>query len=176
MAGRVQLFDPNKPLAHQIYLKLGAKLEISDNLNLWSVYSQDISNDFDVNRISDSVLPHVRNYFATLFDGGSERYCSLYVEHRRSLTNNIHSRQYAGILEVIFGNRLRDFITPLLRSFRIWRFIKLAKQRGFRKLFSHRDYETVIGHLSVYYASSFNDLDFALHCGRYLAKDKGVLG
>jgi hypothetical protein len=49
-----------------------------------------------------------------------------------------------------------------------------VQQREFDKMFGLRDYKTVIGHVSGYWATGFHNFDLAIHAGRYLAKDIGA--
>ena len=49
-----------------------------------------------------------------------------------------------------------------------------VRQRDFDRSFELHDYETVIGHVSGYWASPFFNMDFAVHAGRFLAQDWGV--
>jgi hypothetical protein len=49
-----------------------------------------------------------------------------------------------------------------------------VRQRGYEKDFSFQEYQVATGHLSLFYASPWYDLDFGLHAGRYLAGDRGL--
>jgi hypothetical protein len=49
-----------------------------------------------------------------------------------------------------------------------------VQQRGYQRNLDLLDYKTTTGFASAYWASPFYNLDFALHAGRYLAKDKGA--
>ena len=51
--------------------------------------------------------------------------------------------------------------------------VNAVRQREFDKLFGLRDYRTVTGHVSLYWATPWYDFDVAVHTGRYLAKDFG---
>ena len=48
-----------------------------------------------------------------------------------------------------------------------------VRQRDFDRSFNHLKYKTATGFASIYYASPFHNLDFAIHTGKYLAKDVG---
>ena len=47
-------------------------------------------------------------------------------------------------------------------------------QREFDRLFGLQPYRQVTGHVTVYYASPWYDLDFQFRAGQYLAGDRGV--
>ena len=57
----MQLMDPNAPLTKQLYAKFSARVSISPALNLWTVYGQNIYNDFTTERTSDSLIQKVRS-------------------------------------------------------------------------------------------------------------------
>ena len=98
---RVQLMDPKEPLKHQLYIKGTARLAISDHLNLWSAYTVDVSNDFNTNRPSDSILPRVRSEINRYLTEGENGIDSIYLEEMRSLSPQLHGRAYIGLLEEI---------------------------------------------------------------------------
>ena len=47
-------------------------------------------------------------------------------------------------------------------------------QRGFDRLFDLQDYHVFTGHVSLYYASPWYDLNFMVSAGQYLAGDRGL--
>ncbi|MFZ1988425.1 MAG: YjbH domain-containing protein, partial [Alphaproteobacteria bacterium] len=49
-----------------------------------------------------------------------------------------------------------------------------VKQREFNEMFDFRHYETITGHLALYYQTPFHNIDLHLLYGRYLAKDWGT--
>ena len=74
---------------------------------------------------------------------------------------------YSGVgIEVLY----QPFMSRLALGGTINRVIK----RGYERDFELLDYKTSTGFLSLYYASPFYNYDFAIHIGRYLAKDKGA--
>jgi hypothetical protein len=62
---------------------------------------------------------------------------------------------------------------PFDRPYAIGVNINAVQQREFDKRFGLRDYKTVTGHMSLYWATPWYDFDVAVHTGRYLAKDFG---
>ena len=64
---------------------------------------------------------------------------------------------------------------PYMKSrFAVGSTINSVRKRGYKRNLDLLDYRTTTGFLSLYYASPFYNFDFALHLGRYLAKDKGL--
>ncbi|MDC3124441.1 YjbH domain-containing protein, partial [Gammaproteobacteria bacterium] len=60
LAGRVQLMDPDDPARKQIFAKLTGRLQLTDHVNLWGRYEQNLYNDFSTARDPGSGLPNVR--------------------------------------------------------------------------------------------------------------------
>ena len=175
LAMRVQLMDPKEPLKHQLYIKGTARLAISDHLNLWSAYTMDVSNDFNTNRPSDSVLPRVRSEINRYLTEGENGIDSIYLEEMRSLSPQLHGRAYVGLLEEMFGGVGVELLyEPFAQRWAIGGNLNWVRQRDYAKDFSFIDYEVVTGHASLFYASPWYNFDFAIHAGRYLAGDRGL--
>ena len=49
-----------------------------------------------------------------------------------------------------------------------------VKQRDYDRLLGLRPYEVFTGHISLYYASPWYDLNFVARAGQYLAGDRGI--
>ena len=175
LGSRVQLMDPDDAFRKQLYARLTSRLQLSDHANFWMRYEQNIYNDFSTNRAPDSpYLPNVRtliNHYLVDGESGIEQF---YGEYKRSLSGSVHSRIYAGILEQMYGGIGGEVLyAPYRQRWALGFNVNAVKQRGFERNFKFREYETVTGHLSAYYAAPFFDLDIAVHAGRYLAKDRG---
>ena len=173
-SARAQLFDPVKPLRHQFYLKLSGRFEINGAWNIWSVYGQNVYNNFSADRVSDSVLPHVRSDINLYLTKGESGLDSLFIENRESLGSSIHYRVYAGVLEEMFGGLGTEILYHQYENRWALGFSSnWVKQRGYKKKLSFRNYSTLTGFASLYYASPLYNFDFSLHAGRYLAGDLG---
>ena len=174
LATRVQLMDPDAPLAGQIYAKLSARASLADNLDIWAVYGQDIYNDFSTDRVSNSRIQRVRSDINRYLVEGQSGLDQLYVEYRQSATPNFHYRAYVGILEAMYGGAgIEVLYAPFKSRLAVGATVNALRQRGFDKNFEFLDYEAVTSYLSLYYATPFYNVDAAIHVGRYLGKDKG---
>jgi len=175
LGSRVQLMDPDDAFRKQLYAKLTGRLQLSDHANVWVRYEQNIYNDFSKSRPPGSPrLPNVRTLINNYLVDGESGIEQFYGEYKRSLSSSVHSRLYAGILEQMYGGIGGEVLyAPYQQRWALGLNVNAVKQRGFERNFRFREYETVTGHLSAYYASPFFDLDFAVHAGRYLAKDRG---
>ena len=171
---RLQLFDPDEPLRHQVYALLGARFILNDHLNVWGAYSIDVANDFSTARASDSKLPHVRSDLNLYLTEGETGLNSLFFESRYSLSSALHNRSYVGVLEEMYTGIGTEFLYHRYdRRWAIGGSFSWVRQRDYEKNFDHLDYKTTLGFLSFYYATPFRNFDLALQAGRYLAGDKG---
>ena len=174
LATRVQLMDPDAPLRGQIYAKLSARASLTDHLDVWGVYAQDIYNDFTTDRVSNSRIQRVRSDINRYLTEGQSGIDQLYVEYHKSATSSLHYRAYAGILEAMYGGAgVEVLYAPFKSRIAVGATVNVLRQRGFEKNFEFLDYQTVTGFLSLYYATPFYNVDAAVHAGRYLGKDRG---
>ncbi len=174
LAAKVQLMDPEDPARKQIYARLTARFQLSEHVNLWGRYEQNLYNDFSTARRSNSVLPKVRTLVNQYLVNGASGIEQLYIDDRRSLSSSIHTWIYGGILERMYGGVGGEMLySPYMRRWALGLNVNAVKQRGFERDLKFRDYETVTAFVSAYYASPLYNVDMAVHLGRYLAKDIG---
>lgn len=174
LAAKVQLMDPDDPARKQVYAKLTGRLQLSDHWNVWMRYEQNLYNDFSMTRASNSRLPKVRTDVNRYLVEGASGIEQFYAEYRKSLSPTVHSRFYAGILELMYGGVGGEILySPYKQRWALGFNMNAVKQRGFERDFEFRDYETVTAHVSAYYALPVYDIDMAVHVGRYLAEDRG---
>jgi hypothetical protein len=174
LATRVQVMDPDAPLRGQVYAKLSGRASLTENLDVWAVYAQDIYNDFTNDRLSDSRIQKVRTDINRYLTEGQSGIDQLFVEYKKSASPSLHYRAYAGILETMYGGAgVEVLYAPFKSRLAVGATVNALRQRGFEKDFDFLDYQTVTGYLSLYYATPFYNVDTAIHVGRYLARDKG---
>ncbi len=175
LSARTQLMDPDAPFAKQVYAKLSARMSLASNLDLWVLYGQDVYNDFTNKRASNSVIQRVRSDINRYLTEGESGLDQLFLEHRATIGQSFHLRSYAGILEGMYAGVGNEILyEPFARRWALGTTINLLKQRGFKKNFELLDYQTVTGYVSLYYASPWYNFDFAIHAGKYLARDRGA--
>ena len=175
LAARFQLFDPDNPAKHQIFLKIDSVTSISEHWNLIGSYAIDIDNNFDLNRPPGSVLEHVRTDINKYLVYGSSGLESFYLEKKSTYNEKIHYRAYAGVLETMYsGLGIEVLYQPFMSRIAVGGTINKVIKRDFSRNLRLLDYKTTTGFLSLYYASPLYNYDFALHIGKYLAKDKGA--
>lgn len=175
LAARFQLFDPDNPAKHQIFLKIDSVTSISQHWDLIGSYALDIDNNFDLNRPPGSVLENVRTDVNKYLVYGSSGIESLYLEKKSTHNEKIHYRAYAGILEGMYsGLGIEILYQPFMSRIAVGGTINRVIKRDYSRNLKLLDYKTTTGFLSLYYASPFYNYDFAVHIGKYLAKDKGA--
>ncbi len=174
LSSKFQIFDPDKPLKNQVFLKLTSILSLSDNLSINGSYAINIDHNFDLNRDPNSRLEHVRTDVNKYLVYGSSGIESLYLEYFFNPRRNIYFRSYGGILEMMYSGIGSEFLyQPFKSRLAFGATINRLRKRDFKRDFSLLDYETTTAFLSLFYASPFYNYDFAVHIGKYLAKDKG---
>ena len=175
LAARFQLFDPDNPAKHQVYLKIITVTNLSQNWKLTGSFAVNIDHNFDLKRDANSVLPHVRTDINQYLVAGSSGVESLYLEKYSSFNDEIHYRAYLGILEGMYsGVGIEILYQPFMSRLAVGGTINRVIKRGYERDFELLDYKTSTGFMSLYYASPFYNYDFAIHVGKYLAKDKGA--
>ncbi len=175
LAAKTQLMDPDAPFRSQLYAKLSGRLQLTGQFNIWARYEQDIHNDFSTDRQPDSPhLPNVRTLVNRYLVEGESGLELLYAEYKKSVSGSVHTRTYAGLLESMYGGIGGEVLyAPFRQRWAVGVNVNAVRQRGFKRNFDFRDYKTITGHISAYYASPFYNIDVAVHAGRYLARDRG---
>lgn len=175
LATKFQLFDPDNPLKHQIFLKILTATSLSQNWSLIGSFALDIDNNFNLSRGPNSVLEHVRTDINKYLVYGSSGIESLYLEKKSTYKDQLHYRAYLGILETMYsGLGMEVLYQPFRSRFAFGGTFNSVIKRGYKRNFDLLDYKTTTAFLSLYYASSFYNYDFAVHLGKYLAKDNGA--
>ena len=172
---RTVFFDPEVPLQGQIYLLALASLDITPSFSLLAAVEADVVNNFNTGVPSNSVLPHVRTDLQQYFKDGANGINTLNATYTTRLATDLYAQLKVGYLEDMFagaggqvlwrpGNGRLAFGAD---AYQVW-------QRDFNRLFGLQKYQTVTGHVSAYYQLPWNDLNVAVHAGRYLAGDYGA--
>ena len=176
LSSKFQLFDPDDPARYQLYGKLGVNLALPDDWSLRGTYAIDISNTFgESTRKSDSVLPRVRSDIVKYLKEGSTGLESLFFEKRGSWMQGLHYRAYGGVLEEMYTGAGGELLyQPHQSRLAFGLSGNWVQQRDYDKSFELLDYKTTTAFASAYWASPFYNFDFAVHAGRYLAKDLGA--
>src|SRR6185295_1740031 len=99
----------------------------------------------------------------------------LVASHYFKLSPVIYGRVSAGYLEWMYAGFGGEVLyRPFGRRWALGADLWGVRQRDFDGLFSLRNYQTITGHVTAYYALPWHDIHVAASAGQYLARDKGV--
>jgi hypothetical protein len=175
---RLMLFDPDNPLAFQIFANVSTKVDLPQEWMLRASYRVDVYNNIDtLSRVSNSVLPHVRSDSLKYLQQGQNGIQNIFLEKRDTFAQEpqLHYRVFGGILEDMYSGVGGEIMyQPHASRLAFALSGAYAIQRDYDGGFEHLDYKVLTGHASVYWASPFYNYDIALHAGRYLAEDLGA--
>jgi hypothetical protein len=177
LSTRFQLFDPDDPARYQVYMPVGINMLLPKSWLIRGVYGFDITNNFDESRRRNvsSRLPQVRSRIVNYLISGDTGLDSLYLEKRGSAFKELHYRVFGGVLESMFSGVGGEVLyQPMQSRLAYGVSVTQARQRTYDKSFDHTGYRATTAFASVYWASPFYSYDFALHAGKYLAKDRGA--
>jgi hypothetical protein len=176
LVARTFLFDPDAPFLYQVSLNLRGVADLGDGWNVEGTWVQNLSSQFGrIQRDGDSLLPPVRTDLKRYLQEGKSGIDRLVVVKRGKIGRDLYYQTFGGILEEMYSGvggevlwRRADL--PLAFGANVM----AVRQREYDKMFGLRDYKTVTGHVSAYWATGFHNFDVAVHAGRYLAKDVGA--
>jgi hypothetical protein len=172
---RTYLFDPDHPFLYQLSASLRGTVNFGGGWTLSGRWKQNITSQFDrIERGSESQLPPVRTDQKEYLQQGKSGIDNLALVKRGKLRDDVYYQAYGGILEEMYSGVGGEVLwRPFDKPYAIGVNINAVQQREFDKMFGLRDYRTVTGHVSLYWATPWHDFDVAVHTGRYLAKDFG---
>ena len=172
---REELFDPDNPLALQILLGVGATVELAPGWSISAEAEGSIWDNFNIGRPSDSTLPHVRSDFLRYFVQGRTGIGYLSTAYRFRVAPTVYATLKAGYLESMFAGVGGEILwRPEGQRWALGADLYEVQQRDFDRLVGLQNYRILTGHISVYYASPWYDLNFMFSAGKYLAGDRGV--
>ena len=171
---RQELFDPSNPFAVQLVAGAEATLQLFPGFAISGEVEGNIYDNFNVDRPSDSVLPHVRTDFLKFFTQGKNGIGDLLAGYRFRLAPDVFAVAKVGYLESMYAGGGGEILwSPQGQRWALGADLYDVRERDFDRLFGLQPYHVVTGHVSLYYASPWYDLNFALRAGRYLAGDNG---
>jgi hypothetical protein len=172
---RQELFDPDNPFAVQLTTAAAASVELVRGFSITGEAETSIFDNFNTNRKSDSTLPHVRSDFLKYFAHGKTGIGQLDAQYRFRLAPTVFALAKAGYLESMFAGVGGEILwRPEGQRWALGADAYHVWQRGFDRLFDLQRYRAFTGHVTLYYASPWDGLNFALSAGQYLAGDRGL--
>lgn len=174
---RTQIGGPDGFFFGDLKLTARSELLLRKNLSFVSVLTYGLVDNMDKLKLeSDSVLPHVRTDIVKYLKesrGLSIRRAQL--NYFKQISSSVYSKLSMGIFESMFGAYGGEILfKPIEGNYAAGVEIWHAFQRDYDQLFKFQDYDTLTGHLTLYYQEPRSNVLFKLKGGRYLAKDSGV--
>lgn len=168
------VFDPDHPIQFLVYADAPALLQLMPGLDIEAHATAQIWSDYTFTRDAGSALPHVRSDVLKYLNYGKYGISSLDMAYTTKLAPEVYTQVRAGYLEdMFFGAGGQILWRPEQSRFTFGADAYQVWQREFHRLFSLQHYNVLTGHVSMYYRSSWHDLNYAVHVGRYLAGDYG---
>lgn len=172
---RQEFFDPENPLGVQFVAAVRGVLELFPGFSLVGQGETDLYDNFNRARSSDSVLPHVRTDQVQYLIQGKTGIGQLEADYEFRLAPDVSAIARVGYLESMFGGGGGEILWRPQNQrwalgfdgYEVW-------QRNFDRLFGFQSYHAFTGHVSLYYASPWYNINFAVHAGQYLAQDRGL--
>ena len=171
-----RLFNPDLPLSLETGIEAEAAYQISPKLKIsGAVRKSVLTNLTDNKRRSNSTLPRVQSDWP-LYDmeGQSGHINDLKLSYVENLAPGLYGRVHAGLLEPFFAGVGGELLyKPAQWPIGVGIDIHRVRKRAYDMRFDLLDYETTVGHLSVYYDAG-GMFDVEINAGRYLAGDWGA--
>ena len=161
----------------EIFLKGDHKLLFNRKFSLHTVAEYKLTGSFGSLKLaSDSVLPHVRTDIIEYLKQGENklRISRSQFTYLDEPFKNVYTKVAAGAFEEMFAGVGGEILyRPFYSNYAIGAELWDVRQRDYKMLFSHLDYQIVTGHLNYYYTFPNSQVTFALKGGRFLAGDSG---
>ena len=171
-----RLFNPDLPLSLETGIEAEAAYQISPKLKIsGAVRKSVLTNLTDNKRRSNSILPRVHSDWP-LYDmqGQSGHIHDLKLSYVENLAPGLYGRVHAGLLEPFFAGVGGELLyKPAQWPIGVGIDIHRVRKRAYDMRFDLLDYETTVGHFSVYYDAG-GMFDVEINAGRYLAGDWGA--
>ena len=170
----VSVFDPDRPITAQVGVEASARVELGSGLSLSGAIRQPVAGNLDTDRVSDSVIQHVRSDSNIYAKADGPLIDRLTFDYFFQPGKNLYGRVSAGYLEQMYGGVSTELLwKPVDSRLALGAELNYVKQRDFDQLFGFQDYDTVTGHASAYYDFG-NGFHGQVDVGRYLAEDWGA--
>ena len=174
---RSQIGGPDGFYFGDISLSIHSETIIKRNLNILAIGSIGLYNNFDKLKLaSDSILPHVRTDIVQYLKQSSKSHITrLQMNYFLNPTKSIYAKFSAGIFEPMFAGYGGEILyKPFEQNYGIGVELWQVRQRSYRQLLKFQKYETLTGHINLYYKEPKSRVLLHIKGGRYLAEDSGI--
>lgn len=172
---QLSFFDPDQPLRMETGAEFLFDYAIAPGLNISGQFRQPVVGNLDdAERVSDSVLPHVRSDWSLYAKESNFMVSNLTADYMWRTGEDSFAKVSAGYLEEMFAGISAEALWfPVNSRVALGGELSYVKQRDYDMLFGLRDYSVLTGHASVYYDLP-GEYHFQVDVGRYLAGDWGT--
>jgi hypothetical protein len=176
LTARTYLFDPDFPFLYQISAEFRGAADFGNGWGVEGAWIQSLKSQFGrIIRDGNSQLPPVRTDLRRYLQEGKSGIDRLVLVKRGKIGRDLYYQTFGGILEEMYSGVGGEILWRRADlPFAIGANLMAVQQREYDKMFGLRDYKTLTGHVSAYWATGFHGFDVAVHAGRYLAKDVGA--
>jgi hypothetical protein len=172
---RQELFDPQNPFAVQFVAGVQGIAEVRPGLTAIGEVEASIYDNFNTHRDAGSVLPHVRTDWTRFFTEGKDGIGQLELDYLTRLAPDVFAQARIGYLESMFAGVGGEVLwRPEGQRWAIGGDLYDVEQRAFNRQLGLQPYKAVTGHVTLYYASPWYGVNFAIRAGQYLAGDRGL--
>ena len=174
---RSQIGGPDGFYFGDISLSFHSETIIKRNFNILAVGSIGLFNNFDELKLaSDSILPHVRTDIVQYLKQSSKSHITrLQMNYFVNPIKSIYAKFSAGIFEPMFAGYGGEILyKPFEQNYGIGVELWQVRQRSYRQLLKFQKYETLTGHINLYYKEPKSRVLLHIKGGRYLAEDSGI--
>lgn len=173
---RQSIGDPQQFWFGQVWWDLAAGWQLTDKLSLTGEVGFNIWNNFDeIERESDSTLPHVRSDVAEYLDQGENGLIRLEADYITPLARHWYGRVSAGLFEEMYGGVAGEVLyRPYGEPWAVSVDVAHVRKRDYDQRLDFLDYEVTTGHARFFYRLARPQVLVQLAAGRYLAKDWGA--
>lgn len=167
---------PDGFLLYQFTADLNAEYRFRPEFWWSGMLSANLINNFDKFKYdAPSNLPRVRTHLREYMTTSDVTMPTFQLNKVKQLDEDLFGMAYGGYLESMYAGVGGEVLyRPMGERWAIGTDLNWVKQRDFNQGFGLRDYDTITGHVTGYYRSSFEDILAAVSVGRYLAKDWGA--
>jgi len=175
---RSQIGGPDGFYFGDLSLSIHTETVITRRFNILGVGSIGILNGFDDLKLaSDSIIPHVRTDIVKYLKASTDYHITrLQANYFSNPATSIYTKLSAGIFEPMFmGYGGEVLYKPFDRNYGIGLELWKVHQREYRQLFGLKEdrYNTLTGHVNLYYREPISRVLLHIKGGRYLAEDSG---
>ena len=171
-----RLFNPDLPLSMETGAEFAADYHFTPGLKISGALRKSVlTNLTDNNRRSNSTLPRVHSDWPLYDIGGQSGHIhDLTISYVKNLAPGLYGEARAGLLEPFFAGIGAEILyKPAQWPIGLGLDIHRVQKRDYEMRFDLLDYETTIGHVSLYYDAG-GMFDIEVNAGRYLAGDWGA--